>query len=565
MSDSILVKYIKRIFKTTCSLYNWKLIKLILAASAFLLVFYNYAFFKNIIAVYPLTLNNTIFIGSVALLLLSLITIIITLVSSRYIIKPALMTIALLSALASYFMNSYNIVVDTDMIHNIVSTNVSESQDLLSLKLMMYVILLGILPVLFIYRLKIPYGTLKTNLISKTTIIIFSLVVITSQILIFSKNYSSFFRENKILRYYANPVTYIYSSIAYLNMQLGSHNQEIKIVGQDAKIPSSDGDRELVILVIGETARADRFSLNGYSKQTNPLLEKEQVVSFSNLWSCGTATAISVPCMFSIYTRDSYSDKHAKDSENLLDVLNRAGVNILWRDNNSDSKSVALRVPYEDYKSPDKNTICDEECRDEGMVVGLQDYINQHPKGDIFIVLHQMGNHGPAYYKRYPKSFEKFTPACHTNQLENCTNEEINNAYDNAILYTDYFLSKVIALLKDNDEHFETTMFYISDHGESLGENNLYLHGLPYMLAPDAQKKVGAILWLGEQFLDRLDIDQLREQSGMAYSHDNLFHTILGLMEVRTSVYQKNLDILSRTRETSIVELMTPAATLPEP
>jgi lipid A ethanolaminephosphotransferase len=300
-------------------------------------------------------------------------------------------------------------------------------------------------------------------------------------------------------------------------------------------------------LVVGEAVRADRLSLNGYTRQTTPLLQREDIINFPEMYSCGTSTAVSVPCMFSIFTRDEYSDNNMKSQENLLDVLHHAGVNILWRDNNSDSKGTALRVPYEDYKSPSRNPICDVECRDEGMLVGLQEYIDRTKYGDILIVLHQMGNHGPAYFKRYPKEFEKFTPVCKTNQLEECSREEIGNAYDNAVLYTDYFLSKVISLLKQNEKSFESAMVYISDHGESIGENNLYLHGLPYFMAPDSQKHVGAILWFGNGF--KIDNKALKEKSTEIFSQDYLFHTILGLLEVDTSIYDKTLDILSNNNQ----------------
>ena len=300
-------------------------------------------------------------------------------------------------------------------------------------------------------------------------------------------------------------------------------------------------------MVVGEAVRADRLSLNGYTRQTTPLLQREDIIKFPEMYSCGTSTAVSVPCMFSIFTRDEYSDNNMKSQENLLDVLHHAGVNILWRDNNSDSKGTALRVPYEDYKSPSRNPICDVECRDEGMLVGLQEYIDRTKYGDILIVLHQMGNHGPAYFKRYPKEFEKFTPVCKTNQLEECSREEIGNAYDNAVLYTDYFLSKVISLLKQNEKSFESAMVYISDHGESIGENNLYLHGLPYFMAPDSQKHVGAILWFGNGF--KIDNKALKEKSTEIFSQDYLFHTILGLLEVDTSIYDKTLDILSNNNQ----------------
>ncbi len=189
------------------------------------------------------------------------------------------------------------------------------------------------------------------------------------------------------------------------------------------------------------------------------------------------------------------------------------------------------------------NPVCDVECRDEGMLVGLQDYIDKTNQGDILIVLHQMGNHGPAYYKRYPMEFEKFTPVCKTNQLEECSVEQIENAYANAVLYTDYFLSRVIDLLKRNSNAFETAMVYMGDHGESLGENGLYLHGLPYFMAPDSQKHVPAVMWFGKSF--KIDREALRAKAEGTFSHDNLFHTVLGLMEVETSVYDKRLDILN--------------------
>ena len=226
--------------------------------------------------------------------------------------------------------------------------------------------------------------------------------------------------------------------------------------------------------------------------------------------------------------------------------MKRAGVSILWRDNNSSSKHVADRVEYEVYLTNKTNPVCDVECRDEGMLSGLQDYIDRHPLGDILIVLHQMGNHGPAYYKRYPPAFEKFTPVCKTNDLGACSREEIVNAYDNAILYTDFFLSKVVELLKQNDDRFETAMLYVSDHGESLGENGLYLHGLPYFLAPDAQKHVPFVMWFGHNF-DPQSLSSIQAKRIEQLSHDNIFSTLLGLFELQTAAYNPNMDILDHS------------------
>jgi len=517
---------------------------LIVLSTLFLIIFTNVTFFKGVIGIYPLVLENIPFLISVFILFSCLIAIVLSLLCYRLTIKPVLITVFLISSFAAYFMDSYASIIDETMIDNILQTNMSEAVDLFSLKQVLYIAFLGLLPAFFIFKTSIPKLTLMQASIAKLKLLGILLMIVVSILWLFSDYYFSFFREHRSLRYYVNPVYYITSIGKYATKSFRHPTLPLKRIAPEAKIPSTDTHRELIIFVVGETARADHFSLNGYAKKTNPLLEKENVVNFTNVTACGTSTAHSVPCMFSIYTHDNYEKNKAKNTENVLDVLKKAGVNVLWIDNNSSSKGVADRIPHIDYRTSKNNPVCDDECRDEGMLVNIQDYIDKHPTGDIFIVLHQMGNHGPAYFKRYPKDFEKFKPACKTNQFESCTTEEINNAYDNAILYTDYFLSKTIALLKENDSKFEAALFYASDHGESLGENGLYLHGLPFMMAPDAQKKVPLILWFSDSFLAD-DVNILKIKNHEEISHDNIFHTILGLMEIETNVYNKDLDIIN--------------------
>jgi lipid A ethanolaminephosphotransferase len=363
---------------------------------------------------------------------------------------------------------------------------------------------------------------------------------------LFYKPYAYFFREHKPVRFYSNPVYPVYSLLKYAFKDISSSSNKFSQLGLDASIPAKDQDRELIIMVVGETARADHFSLNGYSRKTNPLLEQESLFNFTKMTSCGTSTAISVPCMFSFLTQQDFSNNEANQTENILDILTRAGVNVLWRDNNSSSKGVADRITFQDFRRPDNNPICDIECRDEGLLSGLQEYIDTQKEGDILIVLHQMGNHGPAYYKRYTKEFEVFKPACQTAQLEDCNQQEIHNAYDNAILYTDYFLSKAIQLLKQNSTIFETGLFYASDHGESLGEKGIYLHGLPNIIAPNAQTQVPAFLWLGQSYKIP-SIQAIRQKTRSSITHDHIFHSLLGLFEVDSAIYNEKLDILSET------------------
>jgi lipid A ethanolaminephosphotransferase len=375
-----------------------------------------------------------------------------------------------------------------------------------------------------------------------------ALMIMLALVLISSAFYAAFVREHKELRYYANPLTPVYASYKYLKTRVKSGPLELATIGADAQIPAEDIDRELVIMVVGETARADRFSLNGYERETNPNLARQDVISFTQVSACGTSTAISVPCMFAKSDHADFSPSETAATENALDVLRHAGVTVLWRDNNSNSKGVADRMPIEDFRSSATNPICDAECRYVGMLSGLRDYIYQQEQGDILIVLHQMGSHGPAYFKRYPSEFHVFVPTCDTNELDSCSESEIGNAYDNTILYTDYFLGQVIELLRSYDDRFETVMLYASDHGESLGESGVYLHGLPYWLAPDAQKRVPVILWFGHNY-DDVDVAAMRQLRDEPLSHDNLFHTLLGLFEIDSGVYDGSLDLLQKSRD----------------
>lgn len=517
---------------------------LILLTSALFTAFFNAAFFRNTISIYGNSAGGLAFLASLAVLLFAATVLTLSLLCYRFLTKPTLMLLFIGGAAASYYMNSFNVVVDTTMLTNVLNTDRKEIADLVNMPMFVQLLLLGVVPAWLVSKTHITCGSFVKALRNRATLILGSVLLAIAAVAPFTATYSSFFREHKILRYYANPTTFVYSLGKAIQETLVSVENTIRApLGMDAHLPADDYDRELIVLVVGETARADRFSLNGYGRNTNPLLSQEDVISFSQVSSCGTATAYSLPCMFSLSDREDFSLDESSASENLLDVLNHADVNVLWRDNNSDSKGVANGIEFEDFQSADKNPVCDIECRDVGMLDGLEDYIAAHPKGDITIVLHQMGNHGPAYFKRYPTAFEKFTPACHDSQLENCSAEEISNAYDNAILYTDYFLGQVIAFLKQQDDHFQTAMYYMSDHGESLGEKGLYLHGLPYLLAPEEQKHVASLLWFGRNYEVKSDL--VRDKADAALSHDHYFHTVLGLMEIETGVYDSSKDILS--------------------
>jgi len=518
---------------------------LILWVVAWLLGVGNLSFFANVVKTYGATPSLLPAFVSLALAFAAVSILCIAPFAFGRAVKPALIFLLLLSSLTAYFMDSYGIVINDEMLQNVAQTQTAEVRDLLNLRLLAYVVGLGVLPAWWVARVRLAWRGWRSELWSRLKLVFCALLALVAAVAPFGSFYASFAREHKALRSYANPAYPLYSAFKYVRQRYAAPGaQAIEPIGLDARVPHADAHRELVILVVGETARADHFSLNGYERETNPLLKQEPgVISFGDFHACGTSTAVSLPCMFAL----NGSQGSAAGQENLLDVLQRAGVHVLWLDNNSDSKGVALRVPYQDFKSPAVNPICDVECRDEGMLVPLQAWIDSHPSGDLLIVLHQMGNHGPAYYKRYPAAFERFKPTCQSNDLSQCTPEEIINAYDNALLYTDYFLAQTIALLKRNSERFETALFYVSDHGESLGENGIWLHGMPRALAPRAQLHVPALMWFGAPHHE-VDLAALQRKRNQPYSHDHLFHTVLGFFEIESAIYRPDLDILNGAR-----------------
>jgi lipid A ethanolaminephosphotransferase len=517
---------------------------LVLIVSLFVTLTGNVKFFIEVANVYPLA-ENFGFVVSLLVWLFSFLSILLLLATYRYSVKPILIFVLLSSSIVSYFSNNYGTIFDNNMVTSILETDLAELLDLFSVKMAVYFIFLGVLPSIWIYKLQLRKSAASSMLWSKAKTILVLIIIFVLVTLLFSKTYTSFTRENKQLRLYINPTYFMYAMGKHASNQFKSISTSFIIIGQDATIQSRDNVKKLVIVVVGETARAERFSLNGYERLTNPLLAQQDVISFEQMSSCGTDTAVSLPCMFSSLTKSEYSHSQGKNMSNALDILTTAGVKVLWRDNNSSSKSVADRVEYQDFKSNNINTICDDECRDEGMLVGLQSYMNKHQNQDIMIVLHTMGSHGPAYYKRYPEEFKKYQPVCETNQLNECTDEQINNAYDNTILYTDYFLAKVIELLKNNQKEYKTAMLYMSDHGESLGEKGLYLHGTPYFIAPKEQTHVSSIMWFDDRTAKEINQKKLRRTIKNPTTHDGMFHTLLGLMNVNSTVYDKKMDYLS--------------------
>lgn len=522
---------------------------LILLVVVFIMLTGNYSLFHGIVSIYPLTLRNLPFLISLALFFSSLTAIFFLTICQHKATRWILALFLIVAAQSAYYMDHFKVIIDTVMIDNIMETNRAEFSSLVTLSLIARTIFSGVIPAWLVIRYCPKPIDFKSELKSRIRTILLFLLTLIVLVIPFTADYTSFIREHKIVRFYSNPTYSVYSVIKYGVQQssISSNLLPLIHIADDGTIVDTSSDKkELMIMVVGETARADRFSLNGYKRETNPLLSKQDIVSLRNVTSCGTSTGVSVPCMFSSLGRKHYDKEKALAQENALDVLAKNGIEVLWRDNNSDSKGVATRIPYEDFKTPTFNPVCKGECRDIGMLSGLDEYIQKHADKDIFIVLHQMGNHGPEYYRRYPKEFERFKPACQTGELRDCTQQEIDNAYDNAILYTDYFLSEVIQFLKKYDANHETAMLYMADHGESLGEHGLYLHAAPYLIAPKEQTQVPAIVWFGKNFDYNLSDIEFYEKYPL--SHDDLFCTLLASYEVDTHMCKNEHKMFSHNK-----------------
>ncbi len=489
--------------------------------------------------------SNWIFLTCCFAALVSLHFALLAPLASRWVVRPLLSAIVVASAAAAWYMRTYAVMLDPTMIQNVLRTDSHEAGELLNWDMAGWVLAWSALPLAGIWLVRLrPVKPLRAMLLRAGSVFA-ALVIATLAFLAISRDLTSFMRNEREARYLITPGNYLYGLVVNSLHRVEDAHQPRETVGTDARLMrvSNVASPRVLVLVIGETARAANFSLLGYSRDTNPELAGADVTAFSNVTSCGTSTEVSVPCMFSPYGRANYDERRIRNSEGLLDVLARAGYAVKWLDNQSGCKGVCKGAGIE------FETTCKAgECHDDVLVRRLSEELSKVESNTVF-VLHMIGNHGPAYFRRYPAQFRRYLPDCETAELRNCTREQVVNAYDNAILYTDHVLAGVIGTLK-REPRVDSSMIYVSDHGESLGEQGLYLHGIPYAIAPGLQTHVPMLVWVSRQMSATGDVDVtcLRGKSHHALSHDNLFHSVLGLMDVRTVAYLPARDIFDGCR-----------------
>lgn len=523
-----------------------------LGAAVLLVAFYNGQLWSAIAGWWPgRSAADAAFLASIGFVLAAAFFLVLQAFAFPRLLKPVLAMLFMTAAGVSYFASAFGVMMDHAMIANVLQTDTHEAGDLMNVSFLMHMAVYGVLPSVLALLLPVRSHGFKREAMQRAGALAASLLVIGASGALFYQDYAVLVRGHREIRFMINPSAAIYGAARYATAVPAAMASEFKHIADHAeRAPSRDGRKTVIVLVVGETARADHFSLNGYGRETTPELAARDVVSFGEVRSCATSTAESVPCMFSDLGRGGYSSAEAASRENLLDIAVRAGVDVLWLENNSSCKGVCARVPTRTaWEYSDPAYCAGGECLDDVLVDQLKFTLARNER-DLLVVFHQIGSHGPAYYKRSTPAYRSFQPVCETSEIQSCSQEQIVNTYDNSIRYTDHILADIIDTLSRSSDRFDTALLYVSDHGESLGEGGLYLHGLPYMFAPDAQKHVPMIFWASPGYREAASLDKgcLAAESSSEFSHDNLFHSMLGLFDIETDAYRSEMDIFAPCR-----------------
>jgi lipid A ethanolaminephosphotransferase len=501
-----------------------KIIHLVLFLSCINFLFFHYPFFSFVFNnVDYKSLNSVVLIVSliVAALVVNAFAFYLFFSLLKLFGKFLVSVLFIINSAAIYFVNTYSIILDESMIGNVLNTKYEESASFFSVKLLVYLLFLGIIPSLYIARVKIIYSTWKKFLITTSLTLVFILALIFAN----ASNWLWVDKNAKQLIGLAMPWSYVVNTTRFYIHEHDKNKKEILL--PDATI--KDNQKSIVVLVIGESARSQDFSLYGYKRNTNPLLSKIPNVFHFNATSAATYTTAGVKSILSHSSSDELY-------EILPNYLYRNDVEVMWRTTNWGEPPVHIK----DYQ--DRNVLMSN-CKGEGcdydevLLNGLKEQIKASKKNKILVVLHTSTSHGPTYSKKYPPQFETFKPVCNSVELGECSHDELINAYDNTIVYTDYLLSKVIDDLKQFKD-YESTMIFVSDHGESLGEKNLYMHGLPLSIAPKEQYEIPFIVWLSD------GSRQLKPNKVLSQNH--VFHSVLNFLNIQSPIYDEKMNIFSK-------------------
>lgn len=539
--NKILFTYIKNIKNT---MINLTFVKFIFLFSLFNIVVYGYPIITKANTFYHNFFITIILYSISYALLISAFAILIFKKSYKIILS----FIIIANSVIFHFMITYGIAFDANMLINTTETNYNEAIEFINLEFIAFIIFLGILPAIFFYKkinIEFPHYWKNKIILSIAPLLLIFLMTLPCHL---SERTLNFVRDNQRITSYIIPINYIEASIEFCFLKIKSYINSLNLISisDDATIEeknyNKNDKKNLIVFVMGESARAKNFSLNGYKRNTNEFLNnyKDDIISFKNFESCGTFTALSLTCTFSHFPRKEFDYAKSFKYESLIDIFDKVGFDVAWRSNNGKCKGVCDRVKNSLVKSFGNNVY------DDLLLKAFDMDLNRLTEKNNLIVLHGRGSHGPLYYKRYPKEFEVYKPACN-NELDECSVKEIINAYDNSIYYTSYILKEIIDRLIALNNEYNTMLIFMSDHGQSLGENGIFMHSAPFDTAPIDQKNPAFFIWLNDDFANTFNIDKqcLISKINSNLSQDNIFHSMLGIFKIHSKYYNKNLDIFS--------------------
>ena len=503
---------------------NFKITKFASIVGLLHLVLFHYPFFKYVVNnIDSTSFGGILLIASLVILvpLLNAWIFLLLINSSRRIAKIVLILFFIINAISVYFINTYGIIIDESMIGNVLNTNYSESSSFFSLKLVGYILFLCLVPSVFIAKAEIIKLPIKNIL----KLSLFALLAIAILVGINAKNLLWIDNNSKQIGGLAMPWSYVVNTSLFYKHKSNANEKEILLPNATIK----DNQKTVVVLVIGESARRANFSLYGYSKNTNPLLSKKRNLFHFNATSCATYTTAGVKCILEHTNTDELY-------EILPNYLERNNVEVVWRTTNWGEPPLHIKN-YQKREFLLKNYAEQNGSFDEILISDLKKQIMSSTKNKILIVLHTATSHGPKYSTRYPRSFEKFSPVCNSVEPGKCSQQELVNAYDNTIVYTDYLLSSIINRLQELPE-FKSTMMFVSDHGESLGEKNLYMHGLPMSFAPKEQYEIPFIVWTSN--------NSVKTKPTEILSQNHVFHSVLNFLAIDSPIYNESLNIFKK-------------------
>lgn len=443
----------------------------------------------------------------------------------------------------------YGMVFTPDMAKNFLATDTREALAYISPRTVLLFLAAFVPPVLAAVYAELPErGRLRTALRAGSSVLMLfaglGLIVLNMQ------SFASLMRENKSLRYEIAPVNVVWSAASALLRDAQTAGAVAKTHIDPAPVLTAAQKRPAVLLyVVGETTRSADWGLAGYERNTTPELAGLDVISVPRAEACGTSTDVSLPCMMSRIGRSNYSRARILAEEALPGFLKRAGADVVWVDNQSGCKGtcegVAVRKPAVREADCPKG-----ECFDSVLLAELEADLSRGLSSERPTVLfyHMMGQHGPAYSARSPEADKAWLPECRDADLGACSRESIRNAYDNGVKHTDRVLAGLIRMLQARTD-IDSAFIFASDHGESLGEQGLFLHGAPLLMAPSVQTEVPMVFWLSEGWEKTFGVSRasLARAAAGRVTHEHLFSTVLGLLGIQSSAARAEWDLTGRT------------------